>query len=283
MVVNNETRKDIKIYDTFLFNNELDLLEIRFNILNDYVDYFVLVEANETFSGKEKPLYYQINKDRFSQWSDKIIHVVVDNSNEELWQFSKSSPNVGAGEHWWVREFYQKENVLSGLTNANDNDLVFVSDLDEIWNPSVVFNDGYSYNSDNVYRPIQTAYHYYLNNKSDQDISGWVGTRFGSAANIRKYGSNHFRTEREVKSINIQNGGWHFTNLGDFEFIKTKLESYSHQEYNNNYVKNIIKTCIDKNVDFLNRGFSLWRDESSLPEYLIKNKQKYKHLFYELS
>ena len=281
MDINIEKIKDIKVYDTFLFNNEFDLLEIRFNILNDYVDYFVLVEANETFSGKSKPLYYEINKDRFSQWSDKIIHIVVDNSNDRLWEFSKSSPNVGAGEHWWVREFYQKENIISGLVNASDNDLVFVSDLDEIWNTSVIFNDGYSYNLDNVYRPIQTAYHYYLNNKSNQDISAWVGTRFSSVKTLKKYGANHFRTEREVQSVNIENGGWHFTNIGDFNFIKEKLESYSHQEYNSDFIKNRIEKSIESNVDFLNRGFSLWKDELNLPEYLIKNKKKYKHLFYD--
>ena len=281
MDINIEKIKDIKVYDTFLFNNEFDLLEIRFNILNEYVDYFVLVESSITFSSNNKPLYYENNKDRFSKWSDKIIHVIVDNNVDELWQLAKSSPNVGAGESWWLTDFYQKENVIVGLTNANENDLVFVSDLDDIWEPCVIFKDGYSYDLDNVYRPIQTAYHYYLNNKSNQDISAWTGTRFSSVKTLKKYGANHFRTEREVQSVNIENGGWHFTNIGDFNFIKEKLESYSHQEYNSDFIKNRIEKSIESNVDFLNRGFSLWKDELNLPEYLIKNKKKYKHLFYD--
>ena len=62
------------IYDCFTFFNELDLLEIRLNILDEHVDYFVLAECTETFSGIEKPLYYEENKERFSKWSHKIIH-----------------------------------------------------------------------------------------------------------------------------------------------------------------------------------------------------------------
>jgi len=72
-----EYRKKIKIYDAFLFFNELDLLEIRLNILNEYVDYFVIVEAVETFSGLPKKLFYEENKARFEKFKHKIIHYVV--------------------------------------------------------------------------------------------------------------------------------------------------------------------------------------------------------------
>ena len=64
-------------YDIFTFNNELDMLEIRLNVLNDYVDYFVIVESTETFSGVPKPLYYELNKNRFSEFHHKIIHHIV--------------------------------------------------------------------------------------------------------------------------------------------------------------------------------------------------------------
>ena len=276
--INSESIKKIKVYDTFLFYNELDLLEIRLNILNDYVDYFVIIEAEETFSGIKKPLYYNENKERYKKWSDKIIHFVVDTSDEKLWNFSKMSPNVGAGEHWWVREFYQKENILKAI-KPNKLDLVFVSDLDEIWDPTTIFASDFNYELNEVYRPIQTAFHYYLNNRSNQDINGWVGTRFGTYQILKAYGANHFRTERVVSSVEIKNGGWHFSNLGDFKFIKTKLEAYGHQEFNNEVLKNKISDCIKNNVDFLNRGFLLWKDETILPKFLIENKEKYKHLF----
>lgn len=78
-----EYRKKIKIYDVFTFFNELDLLEIRLNILDPYVDYFVIVEATETFSGYPKPLYYEENKERFKKWKDKIIHYVIDDTPKD--------------------------------------------------------------------------------------------------------------------------------------------------------------------------------------------------------
>jgi beta-1,4-mannosyl-glycoprotein beta-1,4-N-acetylglucosaminyltransferase len=268
----------MKKYDTFIFNNELDLLEIRLNILNDYVDYFVIVEANETFSGFNKPLYFKNNKEKFKKFENKIIHYVVDNNDSELWEYSKSSPNVGVGDHWWVREFYQKENILKAFEAKND-DMVFVSDVDEIWNPKVIFKENGIYKKNEIYRPIQTAYHYYLNNKSDQDITGWVGTRFGSYKSLKTHKVNHFRTEHYAPSIQIPNGGWHFTNIGDKNFIQSKIESYGHQEYNNEFIKDRIRDCMINNVDFLGRGFKLWKDQSELPEYILNNKEKYKHLF----
>lgn len=269
----------MKIYDTFLFNNELDLLEIRLNVLNDHVDYFVLVEANETFTDLQKPLYYYKNKERFSKWKDKIIHFIVENDDYPLWEYSKKSPNVGQGQPWWVREFYQKENILKAFT-AEDNDVIFVSDLDEIWNPEVIKCQNLSFDNEQVYRPIQTAYHYYLNNKSNQDISGWVGTRLGLYKTLKKTKVNHFRTEHFAPSIRIENGGWHFSNIGNVDFIRQKLESYGHQEYNHNSIKNNVSNCIKANVDFLHRGFSLWKDEKDLPKYLKENKEKYSHLFF---
>jgi hypothetical protein len=262
-----------KIYDTFIFNNELDLLEIRFNILNKYVDYFVIVESNETFTGVKKPLYFRENSEIYKKFKHKIIHYVVDNNDSELWEFAKSSPNVGNAEHWWVREFYQKENILKAFS-ANDDDLIFVSDVDEIWNPASIFKENRCYDFAKVYRPIQTAYHYYLNNRSDQDINGWVGTRFGLFSKLKELKINHFRTERFAPSVRIDNGGWHFTNIGNSDFIKNKLESYGHQEYNRDDVKNKIDESLKLNIDFLGRGFNLWVDESDLPEYIIKNKEE---------
>lgn len=258
-------------YDTFMFYNELDLLEIRLNILDPYVDTFVIVEARETFVGHPKPLYFEENRERYARWAHKIIHYVVDNSDEALWEFARKSPNVGNGEHWWVREFYQKENILKAFT-ANDDDLVFVSDVDEIWNPAL------DYSGDGVWRPRQIAYHYYLNNKSDQYFNGWTGTRAGKYKKLKEVGVNHFRTEQFTPSKILENGGWHFTNLGDVEFVKKKIESYGHQEYNVSGIKGKIDKAFKNNEDFLGRC-TLWVDETGLPQYILDNKEKYKHLF----
>ncbi|MGN1154117.1 MAG: hypothetical protein ACI4S3_08815 [Candidatus Gastranaerophilaceae bacterium] len=94
------------IYDCFTFFNELDLLEIRLNILNDVVDKFVLVEATKTFTGQDKPLYYNDNKEKFSAFNAKIIHVVVDDY-----------PSIGL-ETAWGYENWQRNCISRGLNNA---------------------------------------------------------------------------------------------------------------------------------------------------------------------
>lgn len=249
------------IYDCFYFFNELDLLEIRLNILNNYVDKFILVEATETFNGKSKKLIYKDNIEKFKDFNHKIIHYIVDDypDNKEIYNKALNSPNTGNKEHWWMREFYQKESLLKPLSIANDNDLIFISDIDEIWNPKI----DYSFISDdNVYKPIQTARPFYLNYKSNQPFSDWTGTRVGLMKTVKKYGPNHFRTEAFVQSKPILNGGWHFSWL-------TRSENKWDDRHPDN--KNRFNSVC---------SYSYWKDETDLPEYLKDNKKKYKHLFF---
>lgn len=259
------------VIDTILLYNELDLLEIRLNILDKYVDKFVILEATKTFYGNTKPLNFNI--ERFAKWKDKIVYYVIDELTDEEWANAKASPNTGAGEHWWVREYCQKEKMLDALKFCNDDDVVFISDLDEVWNPNVLREIEHG----KVYRPIQTAYHYYLNNRSDQAITGWVGTRFATYKTIKEFGINHIRTESMHPSIHIPNGGWHFTFMGGADKIKEKVENYGHQEYRG--ALSGVENALKNNVDFLNRGFKLWKDESQLPEYILNNKTKWTKLF----
>ena len=252
----------MKIIDAFTFFDELDLLEIRLNILNHKVDYFLIIEASETFSGIQKPLYFLENAHRFSHWQDKILHFVVDDYPRDnlIYQFAINSINTGKlKEHWWVREFYQKESLIKGLERFDDNDVVFVSDLDEIWNPNLSIDvvDG------EVYRPVQEAYHFYLNNRTDQSPENWTGSRLSNLRTLRKYGPNHIRTEFYAKSIPIPNGGWHFTFMGGEQGVKSKISSYKHPEYGFNKL----------------RKFNSWVDESNLPKYLIENRSKWPDLF----
>lgn len=248
------------IIDAFTFFDELDLLEIRLNILNNKVDKFVLVESTQTFSGNSKPLYYQNNRHRFAAWEHKIIHHVVDEypSDKIIYNYALNSINTGNKEHWWVREFYQKESLLKPLVKFDDSDLVFVSDLDEIWNPKIDL----SVDEGKIYRPLQNAYHYYINNRTNQDKSAWTGTRFGTLGTLKKYGPNHFRTEFYAKSIPIQNGGWHFTFLGGWE---EKVKKYDHPVYAKRHLKK----------------FDSWIEEKNLPDYLIQNRSRWEHYFYD--
>src|SRR5947208_2297917 len=113
------------IYDCFTFFNELDLLEIRLNVLTEIVDRFVLVEAHQTHQGEHKPLYFAENRARFHRYNDKIIHVVVDGFPPDA-----VSP--------WDRENHQRNCIARGLAGARLGDTVLISDADEIPRPELI-------------------------------------------------------------------------------------------------------------------------------------------------
>lgn len=245
------------IYDCFSFFNELDILEIRLNILDEYVDFFVLGESNQTFSNKEKPLFYEENKKRFEKWNHKIIHVV--------------HPKTQATNSFEIAA-YQKENLKSGLVNATDDDIIYFGDVDEIWKPKEI--------DDKVYNLRQLNYSYYLNNRSSEQ---WVGTVVSKYKNIKNGNLNYYRA---THTNELDDGGWHFTNMGGVEQILKKLDAYDHQEFNNEYTKSQIKHRVDnnidyvgRNVDWLGRPFQFKIEEEHLPQFLKNNKQLYQHLF----
>lgn len=239
-------------YDCFCFFNELDLLEIRLNILDSSVDYFVLGESTQTFSGKSKPLYYQENKERFAKWGDKIIHVVIP-------ELVSSNPFERAG--------FQKDYLRTALSHCNDEDIVYFGDVDEIWKPQ-----------DEEGNLKQLNYSYYLNNRSSEE---WIGTVVSKYKNIRD-----FNAMRANHSVVLEDGGWHFTNQGGYEQVLKKLDAYDHQEFNNDEVKSQLKERMEEGKDYVGRGtdwqgrpFEFRVDESELPKYLVTNKQKWIKLF----
>jgi beta-1,4-mannosyl-glycoprotein beta-1,4-N-acetylglucosaminyltransferase len=281
-----------KIYDVFTFFNELDMLELRLEMLDPYVDKFVLIECVETFSGNKKPLYYEENKERFKKFHNKIIHhitydppksyddlrnrILDPNSDELMKQIcmqALTSSNVPPGELHWLKEFYQKENIRRALLGLDDEDLCFITDLDEIWNPDLK----YDIEDHKIYKLVQLAYSLYLNNRSNEP---WAGTLLTKYKNIKNACLNHLRTPSKTQYDYIQNGGWHFTFMGGSDQIKLKLESYGHQEYNNESIKNKIEDNLKNNKDVLGRSnFSFWIDETDLPKYILENKEKYKKFF----
>lgn len=289
-----EYRKSIKIYDCFYFFNEVDLLEIRLNILDRFVDYFVIMEATETFTGLPKKLIFNENKNRFKSFAHKIIyHVTKDTPADEndlrkrlydkdLNDLDKeiicnalTTDNVPRGEAHWLKEFYQKESLKKALVGLSDDDFVFVSDVDEIWNPDIKID----YSQDDVYKYKQVAYYYFLNNRSNDDWLGWTGTVATKYKNIKNACLNHLRTHSKNKYTVIKNGGWHFTFQGGAEQIRKKLESYGHKEFNTPEIKSHLEEAILTNRDYRGRRLRFWNDESKLPKYILENRTKYSHLF----
>lgn len=258
-----------KIYDIFSFNNELEMLDIRLNVLNDYVDYFVIIEATETFSGVPKPLYYEQNKEMFSKFHDKIIHYVVNDTpkgfvdadcDQEALTLACNSDNVTRESLVWLKEFYQKEVIKKAISGLNDDDICYISDVDEIWNYKLDFEI-----KDSIYKPmINLCYINYLNVRTNENWTYFTGPIVTRYANIKNECLNHLRTQRKMTGVYvyIENGGWHFNALGG---IQKKIDAFKHPIYTNGYM--------------LSRENGSRIDETDLPEYLTENKEKYKELF----
>ncbi len=268
-------RKKTKIYDIFTYNGEADILEIRLNILKDAVDQFIIVEAPTTFSGNKKPLYFEEQKERFKQFLDKIKYFVINDypNNQEILKLADSSSNVPKnGPEHWRREFYQKESIKKALTHLRDEDMCFIGDVDEIWNPGTLID----YTKDDIFKLRQEVYTYYLNNRSNEP---WAGTIVAKYKNIKNSCLNHLRTKGKTKYVYIENGGWHFTNMGGIEEIRRKLkDSYTKESYNTDEVQKKLEKRFGEK-DYIGRKFKFWIDEKDLPKYILDNREKYKKLF----
>lgn len=244
------------------------MLDIHLNVLNDYVDEFIIVEANRTFSGKQKPLYFEEHRDYFSKFLPKIKYYVVDDwLDTELWNMAKNSPNTRGAEHWKM-EFYIKESIKKALTHLKDDDIVFIGDVDEIWEPEISSFNGVFPNKLKLH-----VYTYFLNNSSSEEFWGTLVSKY---KHIKNECLNHLRTYSHKTD---GYGGWHFTSMGGYEEVKRKLtDSYTKDSYAHDAVMNNLKNSIENSQDFLGRGFTYTIDESEWPQWLKDNRESYTHL-----
>jgi beta-1,4-mannosyl-glycoprotein beta-1,4-N-acetylglucosaminyltransferase len=221
----NFIQNQLKIIDCFIFYNELDLLTYRLNILNDVVDYFVLVESTHTFVGKEKPLFYQENRHLFDKFNHKIIHIVVDD-------FPHKHPNIDfEKQEQWNNEKFQRNCISRGINKLklNEHDIITVTDLDEIPNPKLFEK----IKANKLVIDINTIeldfYYYNLNFKMDHHCY------LSKMMSYKKYKELGFTFEQIRQNMSfkiINNAGWHLSYFGDANFIKNKIENFSHQELN---------------------------------------------------
>jgi hypothetical protein len=217
----------MKIYDCFTFYNELDLLELRFAELYDHVDHFVLVEANRTFQNNLKPFYFGENQHRFTQYMDKVIHIQVD--------------DMPTDTDAWGREAHQRNSIARGIVDADDNDIVIVSDLDEIIRPSTV--DAMRADAENSIWGLRMPLFYfkfnYMLTTTDSIYTTWaMACRkqiLTEAEDLRRnrFALNGFALNHKVNGIHMmEHSGWQFSYLGDTEFAKSKIQSFAHVETN---------------------------------------------------
>lgn len=242
--------------DCFLFFNELDLLEIRLNSLAPYVERFVLVESPITHRGRRKPLYFAENKDRFKGFN--ITHLIAPPM--------KGSP--------WVLEHHQREYLMNGITDADPEEIILLSDLDEIPNLK-----DYVPGTEGAFN--QKYYYLYLNTPGQ--MRNFPGTVAVKKKNIQRL--NRVRNKRVRANVLLEDGGWHFSTLGSYEQIKQKVESFAHKEINTPECMKKIEENVKNRRDPFN---GIWRNRPaplsvempSGPEWLLQNRDKYKHLFY---
>ena len=294
----------MKVFDVFLFGYELDLLEIRLNLLDPYVDYFVFSESRWAFSGMEKGLYYRDNKERFKKFEDKIIYTEIpDPTESQLDEISKKY-NIG-GYPTYQRDVYQKNSIKTVLEeHCNDDDIIIWSDLDEVPNPEVLEELDSFYSPENVYNFAQDNYQAALNwfettgtilsqtpdFEYGEEKPRWVGTKMLSFSKLKKYTLTEMRRPLSSEiNMRIYPGGWHWSSVGSPEKgtmeqrIMMKMKTSAHREVfdNPNLVKIISKQIAEdkspigqENAAYTTIEFN----EDNYPEYLLKNKEKYAYL-----
>lgn len=222
----------MQIIDSFLFYNELDLLFYRLSILNDIVDFFVIVESTRTFVGKTKRLYFEDNKhSRFQPFTKKIIHVVVDDS-------PFVHPNITA-DQVWQNEFFERNCLVRGICrvpNLCDTDLVLITDVDEIPDPRVLQQQKQKWLMKKSPCPLcALEMHLYYYNLKHLFESKWSLGKMVSFKTLRESGKtcNQIRKTGNDDSLCIvRNAGWHLSYFGDIHFIQNKIKNFSHQELN---------------------------------------------------
>lgn len=273
----------MKIIDTFIFYNELDLLNYRLSILNDYIDYFILVESNYTFSGEIKPLYYFENKEIFEKYNHKIIHIVVD------LPYKKPNINYNSNQQW-DNEHYQRNSIKNGIEMIqkylNDSDIIITSDVDEIPNPNILIQikkNSLVFNINTLNRLALDMYYYNLYYRIGEG-SNWHGIKL-MTFNAYQQNKLTFQQMRLWEHSNfvpiIEKGGWHLSYFGDINFIVKKLSSFSHQEYNNNIYndKDVLETKIKNGINLLNNSSLVYipiEENTNLPpQYDVYLKKYY--------
>ena len=256
----------MKKYDCFIFNHEVELLQIRFNILNDYVDNFIITEGDITFSGLPKESHYLKNKDKFKKWEHKIIHNQI------------KLPDLNGP---WDREIYSRNSVLN-LNIFEDDDLIIMSDGDEIPNPEVIEHSSEWITSDTHFTFEQSCYAYWLNNLYSNQ---WYGTRAATFKYMKNKTVDDVREgtedESKITGSTITNGGWHFTYLGDEEHIRQKINSFCDRHFDVPEVTDNISKNLSEGNDVLNRSHIRYQRvnlDDSFPKYILDNQKKYSHL-----
>ena len=226
----------MKIIDCTTYYSEDLMLDVRFNILNQYVDKFIITESKFSHSGREKPLNFNINN--FPKFKDKIEYLVIENEPEGIDFSNNSSSTKRMNSLLRIEQSYN--HMWKAIQNASDNDLICLSDNDEIPN----FNSKYFKGSNQDIFIFKQLFFYYKFNLF-YDLMPWYGTKackkkkllsFSWLRNLKNKKYPFWRLDTifsKNKYINLEiidDGGWHFTNLMTAEKMYEKYSNFGHHD-----------------------------------------------------
>ena len=292
----------MKIFDCFMYFDEEVVLEVRLNTLDKLVDYFVIVESKFTHKGDPRDLRF--NHKKFEKFKDKIIYLIYDQEPKGI-EILNSNDSEKEKSRKYIfnaarRENGQRNHIEKGLVHAKEDDLILISDVDEIPNLSDI---NFSKINEKIILFRQDMFYY----KFDLYLPNliWTGTKGCKKKHLinpqwlrnvkdRKYSFYRIDTifskdkYKDVKCINT--GGWHFTNIKTPKEIEHKLRSYlHHREFDVNPLtvnqideiikekKTIYNLNVDKSENKFGKGNKLEKFEfKKLPTYIQKNKDNFK-------
>lgn len=202
------------IIDTFMFNDEFEMLDLRLELSKNYVDKWIVLEGNKTWSGKEKPFHLKNNFEKYSKLYNKKIDLIC-----------LEIPN---GYKDWQCENFSRASLQQGINQYDDNDIIIHSDLDEILNPILISEIVQQVKKEN--KPVSCTLDMFIY-KFDQKVERkWNGNvvakkyMFTDPQHLYK-GNSSKRKNRELCTIFPKIAGWHWTWIGDDERIKNKVVS----------------------------------------------------------
>ena len=292
----------MKIFDCFMYFDEEVVLEVRLNTLDKFVDYFVIVESKFTHKGDPRDLRFSQKK--FEKFKDKIIYLIHDEESKDIEIINYNDDEKEKSRKYilnaYCRENAQRNYIQKGLAHAEENDLILISDVDEIPN---LLDFNFNKIKEKIILFKQDMFYYKFNLYLPNLL--WTGTKACKKKHLinpqwlrnvkdRKYPFYRIDTifsKNKYKSIKyINTGGWHFTNIKTSKEIRYKLKSYlHHREFDVNplsvnqidkIIKNkkaIYNLNVDKSVNKFESGNKLEKFEfNKLPTYIQKNKDNFK-------
>ncbi len=264
-----EARPGRRVFDCSLYNGEIDLLELRLEELDAHVDVFVVVEATRSFTGKKKARTLLDDWDRVRRFAPKLRYVVL--------------RGFGGVNGPWEREKFQRNSCLNALLDAEPNDLILLSDVDEI--PLAAAVDAARDDTEHDAFGFRQSFRYfamnYCNVEGPEAAITWsVAFTAQVATRLTPEQVRYAVRDGTLSARIFDDGGWHFSYLGDVAGIRRKIRSFAHQEFNNEeFLDNLdVPRLITSRKDMFGREGFKWGvlgTDSDLPDFVLTHPEKY--------